>query len=120
MLWSARLQPGESNEDFLREIMACAPGDSSVEWEVPFAGEPLPASSRDDDLSRDFCTRQGLEPGDAVDFWTEASVFSAAGLPALVLGPGHITQAHVANEWVSIAQLELAYQLYGQVVNNDG
>jgi len=118
--WSARLQPGESNEDFLREIKACASGESSVEWEVPFAGEPLPASGRDDDLSRDFCTRQGLEPGNAVDFWTEASVFSAAGLPALVLGPGHIAQAHVANEWVSTAQLEQAYLLYGQVVNNDG
>ncbi len=118
--WSARLRPGESNEEFLREIQACAPAESSVEWEVPFAGEPLPAAGQDDGASRAFCTKHGLEPGQAVDFWTEASLFSAAGLPALVLGPGDIAQAHVANEWVSISQLEQAYRLYGQVVKNDG
>jgi acetylornithine deacetylase len=118
--WSARLRPGESNEEFLREIQACASADSSVDWEVPFAGDPLPAAGQDDAASRAFCTKHGLEPGQAVDFWTEASLFSAAGLPALVLGPGDIAQAHVANEWVSTSQLEQAYRLYGQVVKNDG
>ena len=87
---------------------------------MPFAGEPLPAAGQDDGASRAFCTKHGLEPGQAVNFWTEASFFSAAGLPALVLGPGDIAQAHVANEWVSTSQLEQAYRLYGQVVKNDG
>ncbi|MEE8340046.1 MAG: acetylornithine deacetylase [Xanthomonadales bacterium] len=118
--WSARLRPGESNEEFLREIQACVPAESSVDWEVPFAGEPLPAAGQDDLAARAFCIKSGLEPGQAVDFWTEASIFSAAGLPALVLGPGDIAQAHVANEWVSTAQLEQAYRYYGQVVKNDG
>ena len=118
--WSARLRPGESNEDFIREIQACAPAESDVDWEVPFAGEPLPAAGQDDNASRAFCTKIGLEPGPAVDFWTEASLFSAAGLPAIVLGPGDIAQAHSANEWVSTSQLEQAYRIYGQVVKNDG
>ena len=118
--WGARLKPGESNEEFMREIQACAPADSRVDWEVPFAGEPLPATGQDDGASRVFCTKDGLETGPAVDFWTEASLFSAAGLPALVLGPGDIAQAHVANEWVSISQLERACRLYAQVVKNDG
>jgi acetylornithine deacetylase len=118
--WSARLRPGDSNEEFMREIQACAPAESSVDWEVPFAGDPLPAAGQDDNASREFCTRHGLEPGQEVDFWTEASLFSAAGLPALVLGPGDIAQAHVANEWVSTSQLEQACRLYGQVVKNDG
>jgi len=118
--WSARLRPGESNEEFLHEIQACVPAETRVDWEVPFAGEPLPAAGQDDLASRAFCTKGGLEPGQAVDFWTEASLFSAAGLPALVLGPGDIAQAHVANEWVSTAQLEQAYRHYGQVVKNDG
>lgn len=118
--WSARLRPGESNEEFLREIQACTPPGSSVDWEVPFAGMPLPAAGQDDGSSRGFCTKIGLEPGQPVDFWTEASLFSAAGLPALVLGPGDIAQAHIADEWVSISQLERAYRLYGQVVKHDG
>jgi acetylornithine deacetylase len=123
--WSARLQPGQSNEAFLGEIRACA-GEPAreygarTEWEVPFMGEPLPAGGRDDSVARTFCKEQGLPVGEAVDFWTEASVFSSAGLPALVLGPGHIEQAHAANEWVALEQLETAYELYSRVVKNDG
>ncbi len=116
--WSARLQPGESNEDFLQEIKSCAgPG---VDWEVPFLGHPLPANGQNDLAARAFCDRLGLPVGEPVDFWTEASMFSAAGLPALVLGPGHIAQAHAADDWVELEQLETALGLYGKVVNPDG
>lgn len=118
--WSARLQPGCSNDEFLREIQACAGTDANVQWEVPFKGEPLPASSQSDSSARRFCEKLSLPVGDPVDFWTEASLFSAAGLPALVLGPGHIAQAHAANEWVGLEQLEQALELYGKVVKSDG
>lgn len=118
--WSARLQPGESNQDFLREIQACAGRTAQAEWEVPFMGEPLPAGGQNDRASREFCGNNGLPMGEPVDFWTEASVFSAAGLPALVLGPGHIAQAHAADEWVELEQLETALELYATVVKNDG
>ncbi len=118
--WSARLEPGESSEGFLEEIKACADEASSVEWEVPFCGEPLPAAGRDDAQARAFCTRNGLMPGNPVDFWTEASVFSSAGYPAIVLGPGHIEQAHAADEWVEVEQLGTARELYAKVIRNDG
>lgn len=118
--WSARLQPGQSNEALLDEIKACADRESRVEWEVPFCGEPLPASGQTDQLARSFCSVHALPEGDPVDFWTEASLFSAAGLPALVLGPGDIAQAHATDEWVALEQLETAYELYRRVVNNDG
>ena len=118
--WSARLRPGESNDEFLQAVQDCAPEASSVSWEVPFKGEPLPASGWNDQDARSFSARNGLPAGAAVDFWTEASLFSAAGLPALVLGPGDIAQAHAANEWVSLQQLEQAFELYGRVVKNDG
>lgn len=118
--WSARLRPGESTEAFLRAVRECAePGDPVV-WEVPFRGEPLPAAGHDDRAARAFCVARDLPMGDPVDFWTEAAPFSAAGLPALVLGPGNIGQAHAADEWVSVEQLEAAYGLYGRVVSNDG
>jgi acetylornithine deacetylase len=118
--WSARLRPGESNDEFLQAIQACVPDGSSVAWEVPFHGEPLPAAGKDDNVSRRFCETRELPVSGPVDFWTEASIFSAADLPAIVLGPGHISQAHVTDEWVALEQLEKAYILYGQVVNNDG
>ena len=41
-----------------------------------------------------------------MDFWTEASLFSQAGLTAFVYGPGDIAQAHTADEWVALGQLQ--------------
>jgi acetylornithine deacetylase len=117
--WSARLQPGDSTEDFLHGIKACADAETRVNWEVPFSGEPLPADGRDDPETRNWCEARQLEVGAPVDFWTEASLFSAAGVPALVLGPGHIAQAHQTDEWVALAQLERALDLYGQLVKRN-
>ena len=85
--WSARLRPGESTDAFLEEIKACAAAQDDVCWEVPFKGEPLPAGGQNDRSAMEFCGAHGLRVADPVDFWTEASLFSAAGLPALVLGP---------------------------------
>lgn len=64
--------------------------------------------------ARDLAEELGLPVGNAVDFWTEASLFSEAGLTALVFGPGDIAQAHTADEWVSLAQL----QTYGGIVRD--
>lgn len=47
-----------------------------------------------------------LPIGNAVDFWTEASLFSQAGYCAMVYGLGDIRQAHAADEWVSLQQLQ--------------
>ena len=118
--WSARLGPGQSNRAFLAALEACVPDGVRARWEVPFAGKPLPASGQDAGLAETFARDAGLEIGRPVDFWTEASVFSAAGLPALVLGPGDIAQAHQTDEWVSLDQLQVAYAVYGRLVKNDG
>ncbi|MEO6104225.1 MAG: M20/M25/M40 family metallo-hydrolase, partial [Pseudoxanthomonas sp.] len=56
--------------------------------------------------ARDLADELNVAVGNAVDFWTEASLFSDAGLTALVYGPGDIAQAHTADEWVSLEQLQ--------------
>ena len=43
-----------------------------------------------------------------VAFGTEAGLFQRAGVPTVVCGPGHIGQAHQADEYVSLAQLAAA------------
>ena len=43
-----------------------------------------------------------------VAFGTEAGLFQKAGIPTVVCGPGHIAQAHQADEHVSLAQLAAA------------
>ncbi len=41
-----------------------------------------------------------------VAFGTEAGLFSEAGIPSIVYGPGHIEQAHKPDEYISTTQLE--------------
>ncbi|GMR14826.1 MAG: acetylornithine deacetylase [Gammaproteobacteria bacterium] len=114
--WSARLSPGDSNEDFLAVMSGLEHGESA-RWHVPFSGPPLPTSGMDVARAQAFAAKHGIEPGPVVDFWTEASLFARAGIPAIVLGPGNIAQAHAVDEWVSVEQLELALQRYTKLVN---
>lgn len=118
VFWSARLQPGDCNDAFLAQL-AGLPGGEFAEWVVSFSGPPLPTAGFDDACSREFAARYGLPTGQGLDFWTEASLFGAAGVPALVFGPGNIEQAHVRDEWVALAQLEQALSTYGTLVNGD-
>lgn len=115
--WSARLSPGDSNEDFL-EVMTTLDGSASASWQVPFSGPPLPTGGHDIAQAQAFVDRYGLESGPAVNFWTEASLFAQAGTPAIVLGPGNIAQAHVVDEWVSLEQLERALVIYKKLVSS--
>ena len=86
------------------------PGAVGV-YEETFRGPSLPAGdvaeAEDRRLqARDLAEALDLPIGNAVDFWTEASLFSAAGLTTMVYGPGDIAQAHTADEWVSLDQLQ--------------
>ena len=42
----------------------------------------------------------------AVPYGTEAGLFQMGGVPSVVCGPGDIAQAHTANEWIEVAELD--------------
>lgn len=90
-------------------------------YEETFRGPCLPsgdtAQAEDRRLhARDLADALELPIGNAVDFWTEASLFSAAGMTALVYGPGDIAQAHSADEWVSLEQLSQVASSYHRII----
>ncbi len=116
--WSARLLPGQSNRKFLDRMLKLE-GAEHAEWEVPFRGPPLPNAENIELAADSFARSKGLDMGKGLNFWTEASLFSAAGIPALVLGPGDIKQAHVVDEWVSLEQLDTAFRIYSKLVKGD-
>jgi acetylornithine deacetylase len=96
-----------------REFGALAEAGALERYTETFRGPSLPAGdvaeAEDRRLAaRDLADALALPIGNAVDFWTEASLFSQAGLTAIVFGPGDIAQAHTADEWVALPQL-LAY-----------
>ena len=82
----------------------------AAHFEETFRGPSLPSGdiARAEErrlAARDIADAFDLPIGNAVDFWTEASLFSQAGLTAFVYGPGDIAQAHTADEWVALDQL---------------
>ena len=52
----------------------------------------------------------------ALDFWTEAALLEAAGIAAVVVGPGDIRAAHAPDESVTIDDLEWAAAMFADVV----
>jgi len=52
----------------------------------------------------------------AAPFTTNASAAAARGIPAFLLGPGAIEQAHAVDEWIALDQLEAAPRAYTQVL----
>jgi len=92
-------------------------------YEETFRGPPLPAgvlhdAERQRLAARDLADELGIPIGNAVDFWTEASLFSQAGLTTFVFGPGDIAQAHTADEWVAIDQLETYAAHAARIIGN--
>ncbi|MCP1374554.1 acetylornithine deacetylase [Dyella lutea] len=82
-----------------------------AEFTETFRGDSLPAGDTATAearrlAARDLADELELPIGNAVDFWTEAALFSAAGYTAFVYGPGDIAQAHTADEWVALDQLQ--------------
>jgi len=114
--FSARVPAGMSSAQVYEELKAY---DTQAQWRAGMMAPPLPADNQDDKKSVLFCQKHGVEMAQAVDFWTEAALFSQAGFPALVLGPGDIKQAHTIDEWVELRQLEKIYQIYAGIINNE-
>jgi acetylornithine deacetylase len=90
---------------------ACATAGALERYEETFRGPSLPAGDVASTearrlAARDLADELGLPIGNAVDFWTEASLFSQAGMTAFVYGPGDIAQAHTADEYVMLEQLQ--------------
>ena len=95
---------------------------AAAEFVETFRGPSLPSGdiARAEErrlAARDVADALGLPIGNAVDFWTEASLFSAGGYTAFVYGPGDIAQAHTADEFVTLEQLQRYAESVNRIIN---
>lgn len=60
----------------------------------------------DNAASRLVAELTGAKGADVASFGTEAGLFQKMGVPAVLCGPGDIAQAHKADEYVTLSQLE--------------
>jgi len=116
-----RVVPGEDNttvvpavEGLLDELRAEHP-DLIVEQQRPRLDSPLDPSGGEA-FAGVACRILGemslpAEPT-GVYYGTDASQFPPLGVPALVLGPGSIDQAHTKDEWLSLDQLHRGVEVY--------
>ncbi len=117
-----RLVPGEFVEDVipvveerLQALRAKNSGLRIVQEDV-FYDPPMEPLKEDAILSylRPALESHGLPSCPAgMPYGTDASNLTTAGIPAVVIGPGDIRQAHTVDEWVELAQVEKAVSLFG-------
>ncbi len=112
-----RTIPGESLADVRRELSeACdrvlkrRPA-FSADITTMFAQAPSDVSP-DAPIARALAEalRAAGEPVDVrgMSAWTDAALLNEAGIPAICFGPGDISLAHAAVEWVSVSEIERA------------
>ncbi|MCC6748917.1 MAG: M20/M25/M40 family metallo-hydrolase [Deltaproteobacteria bacterium] len=78
-----------------------------------------PLATRDLPSYRELLGPRTDAPVD-LPYWTEAALLRQSGIDAVVFGPGEITQAHAADEWVTVAQLEEATHAFEKVLDATG
>ena len=103
-----RTLPGETEAGVRREIAALLRArklSARISSKKLAPCPPLETSPKLP-LVRHFLRSTGQTRPAGVDFFCDAAVLSAGGIPSVVFGPGDIAQAHTADEWISLAVLE--------------
>ncbi|GAC1697794.1 MAG: ArgE/DapE family deacylase [Gemmatimonadaceae bacterium] len=120
-----RTLPGETTLAVVREIeegiarvradrveldatvhLATAQSPSDVASSAPIV-RALEASLRD---SAEEVRVEGMSA------WTDAALLNERGIPAICFGPGDITLAHAAEEWIAVAEIERATAVLERLV----
>ncbi len=99
------------NADCLAQLRNMIPSSARADWRPRFDAPALPHHEASAACAREL----GIETSPPVDYWTEAALFAEANLPTFVFGPGHIEQAHTADEFVSLDQLSFALDKYREL-----
>lgn len=124
-----RVVPGEERANVEKEFSDIIGTLRNQDWQFdaviqnPFFDPPL---NTDVDIPlvkamRNVCkTLIGKDTVIGVPYGSDASKISTIGIPSIVFGPGDIANAHSANEFVDIAELKKAEQIYRSLIMRFG
>ncbi len=116
-----RLIPGETPDSAYDEIARALEGLLGEDDELLAVLKDSPVES---DLHEEIVERArkaalavtGDDEPVGVAYCTDGCDFADHDVPLVVLGPGDIEQAHTADEWVEIAQVEQAAEIYERIM----
>lgn len=124
-----RCLPGERRDHLetamgglLAPVAACYPG-LQVACEVS-QWYPALAGNRAEAFVAHMIEACGAVTGSCASgtapYATNGGFFSQAGIPCVVFGPGSIAQAHTADEFIDLAQVEQAVDVYARMIHSFG
>src|SRR6185503_8910400 len=113
--WEYRCLPGTDEEEIFErfnhhareEVLPRLKRVASEADIVTVPGSRVPPLKAVSDCAAEALARQltGRNSSEAVSYGTEAGLFQESGIPAVVCGPGSIAQAHKAEEYLDLDQL---------------
>ena len=113
LLWLAQKDNGGwLSEPAMREVAR----EATIEIELINYVPPYGARAGSDAVALALHLAGGNRTS-AVSYATEAGLFQSAGPDTVVCGPGHIAQAHTANEWIAVAEMEKCRAFLGRLAD---
>ncbi|MFZ1749567.1 MAG: acetylornithine deacetylase [Saprospiraceae bacterium] len=128
--WDIRVIPSDDVYDILNDFqLYCREYESQLKFRFPFTQiittedhPPVVPLGTDDDADIIPLIRSvsGNEKLGTVSYAAEAGQFSEAGFQTVICGPGDIAQAHRANEYVAVDQLNQCLYMLDRLVSEFG
>ena len=122
-----RTLPGETAADALREIESACEAvharDSRLDARITETTSQLPSDVSTDSpivrrLTRALDAERVTVRIEGMSAWTDAALLNAAGVPTICFGPGDISLAHAAEEFVPIDEIGTATRVLARVVHD--
>lgn len=112
-----RLLPGETREEIMRQFVGTDAVTCTVtEFYPPFAESLESPVMR---LVADACRKiLGRAEYSTPPYATNAGAYKAAGIPSVIFGPGHAAQAHTKDEFIELALVEQAVDVFAEIIRN--
>jgi acetylornithine deacetylase/succinyl-diaminopimelate desuccinylase-like protein len=117
-----RTLPGEEPlavwADYRDRLQAFAPGKITVNepYVLDYAMDTDPAAPVVRVLADAVRNTGRAAANRGVSYGTDASKLARAGIPSVVFGPGSIRQAHSADEWIELRQVEAAADILAPAI----
>ena len=116
-----RLLPGIDHEKTFQELGRIvrrveAQYETEIEFSLDMPAIPAYQTSLDGKLLKSI-QRAVNKPPSTVSFGTEAPFFSQLGMETVVFGPGSIDQAHQANEYLDLAQIDPSQRVLESLIH---